>query len=162
LFSSLIACAQHELVLSTPYFVPDATVLGALCSAAHRGVRVTLIFPKRNDSWVVAAASRSYYRTLLTAGCEIHEFKGGLLHAKTLTIDDKITFVGSSNLDLRSFDLNYENNILLQDTTTTLNVRARQESYTSQSEAIGLEQVLNWPRHMRIWHNVIATFGPVL
>ena len=56
LFAILIACAQHSLTLSTPYFVPDATVLEALCSAAHRGVKVTLIFPKVNDSWIVAAA----------------------------------------------------------------------------------------------------------
>lgn len=162
LFSNLMACAQHELTLTTPYFVPDATVLGALCSAAHRGVKVTLIFPKVNDSWIVAATSHSYYRTLLSAGCEIHEFVGGLLHAKTLTIDEKITLVGSSNLDLRSFDLNYENNILLQDPATTKAVRARQESYMSQSDAVGLEQVLTWPRYRRIWNNVIATIGPVL
>ena len=63
-----------------------------------------------NDSWIVAAASRSYYRKLLDAGCIIYEFKAGLLHAKTLTIDDKVSLIGSSNLDLRSFDLNYESN----------------------------------------------------
>ena len=68
LFANLIACAQHDLTLSTPYFVPDATVFEALCAAAHRGVNVTLIFPKVNDSWVVAAASRSYYRRLLEGG----------------------------------------------------------------------------------------------
>lgn len=134
LFSALIACAQENLTLSTPYFVPDSTVLEALCSAAHRGVRVTLIFPQVNDSWVVAAASRSYYRRLLAAGCAIHEFKGGLLHAKTLTLDGKVTFVGSSNLDLRSFDLNYENNILLQDHGVTSAVRDRQQDYIIRSD----------------------------
>lgn len=113
LFATLIACARERVTLSTPYFVPDAMVLDTLCATAHRGVRVCLIFPQRNDSWVVAAASRSYYRKLLEAGCEIHEFRDGLLHAKTLTIDGKVSLLGSSNLDLRSFDLNYENNILL-------------------------------------------------
>ncbi|MHA3913521.1 cardiolipin synthase [Halovulum sp. GXIMD14793] len=162
LFATLIACAQDTLTLSTPYFVPDATVLEALCSAAHRGVTVTLIFPKVNDSWIVAAASRSYYRKLLSAGCEIHEFKGGLLHAKTLTIDGEVALIGSSNLDLRSFDLNYENNILLQDTGVTSDVRNRQGDYIAQSEPVMLEQVITWPRHRRIWNNVIATIGPVL
>lgn len=162
LFASLIACAQQTLTLSTPYFVPDATVLEALCSAAHRGVTVTLIFPKVNDSWIVAAASRSYYRTLLSAGCEIHEFKGGLLHAKTLTIDGKVTLIGSSNLDLRSFDLNYENNILLQDIEVTGAVRDRQSAYITQSDPVYLSQVIAWPHHRRIWNNVIATIGPVL
>lgn len=162
LFSSLIACAQHEITLSTPYFVPDATVLEALCSAGHRGVTVTLIFPKVNDSWIVAAASRSYYRKLLEAGCKIHEFEGGLLHAKTLTIDGKICLIGSSNLDLRSFDLNYENNILLQDETTTQLVEERQREYISRSSSMSLEAVLAWPYSRRIWNNVIATIGPVL
>ena len=162
LFSALIGCAQRTLTLSTPYFVPDATVLEALCSAAHRGVAVTLIFPKVNDSWVVAAASRSYYRRLLSAGCEIHEFKGGLLHAKTLTLDGKVTLVGSSNLDLRSFDLNYENNILLQDEGVTKSVRDRQFHYIAQSDPVTLDGVAAWPRRRRIWNNVIATIGPVL
>lgn len=162
LFANLIACAQDTLTLSTPYFVPDATVLEALCSAAHRGVTVTLIFPKVNDSWIVAAASRSYYRKLLSAGCEIHEFKGGLLHAKTLTIDGRISLIGSSNLDLRSFDLNYENNILLQDVDVTAAIRERQGQYISQSDPVKLTQVLAWPHHRRIWNNVIATIGPVL
>ncbi|MEV8466871.1 cardiolipin synthase [Fluviibacterium sp. DFM31] len=162
LFSSLIACAQDSLTLSTPYFVPDATVLEAICAAAHRGVKVTLIFPRRNDSWIVAAASRSYYRKLLTAGCRIFEYEGGLLHAKTLTMDGLVTLIGSSNLDLRSFDLNYENNILLQDPEVTQAVCDRQASYVAQSETVHLEKVRAWPVHMRIWNNAIATIGPVL
>lgn len=162
LFANLIASAQSALTLSTPYFVPDATVLEALCAAAHRGVCVTLIYPKFNDSWIVAAASRSYYRKLLDAGCIIHEFKGGLLHAKTLTIDERVSLIGSSNLDLRSFDLNYENNILLQDGATTKAICVRQRDYIEGSDEVTLLAVLNWPYHRRIWNNVIATIGPVL
>ena len=162
LFANLIACAQDRLTLTTPYFVPDATVLEALCATAYRSVSVSLIFPKVNDSLIVAAASRSYYHRLLDAGCTIHEFKGGLLHAKILTIDGKISLIGSSNLDLRSFDLNYENNILLQDEATTLAIEERQQTYVSRSEVVGLPTVLAWHYHKRIWHNVIATIGPVL
>ncbi|NWN90606.1 cardiolipin synthase [Marinobacter adhaerens] len=162
LFANLIACAQSELTLTTPYFVPDATVLEALCAAAFRGVNVSLIFPKKNDSWIVAAASHSYYHRLLDAGCIIYEFGEGLLHAKTLTIDGKISLIGSSNLDLRSFDLNYENNILLQDEATTQAIAGRQQTYISRSEVVELSTVLRWHYHRRIWHNVIATIGPVL
>ncbi|PID35918.1 MAG: cardiolipin synthase [Rhodobacterales bacterium] len=162
LFATLIACATRDLTLSTPYFVPDATVLEALCAAALRGVRVVLIFPERNDSWIVAAASRSYYRKLLEAGCEIHEFQGGLLHAKTLTIDGALSLIGSTNLDLRSFDLNYENNILLQDAETTAAIRQRQSEYIARARAVTLDEVHAWSRPRRIWNNVIATVGPVL
>lgn len=162
LFANLIASAQHELIISTPYFVPDATLLESLCAAAHRGVAVTLIYPKVNDSWVVSAASRSYYHQLLDAGCVIYEFKGGLLHAKTLTIDGCVSLIGSSNLDLRSFDLNYENNILLQDSAMTLAIRERQHVYITNSEVVELATVLAWPYYRRVWNNVIATIGPVL
>lgn len=162
LFAGLIAVAQHSLTISTPYFVPDATVLEALCAAAQRGVTVTLIFPKRNDSWIVAAASHSYYNKLLTAGCVIHEYRPGLLHAKTLTMDGMVSLIGSSNLDLRSFDLNYENNILLQDRATTDLIEERQADYIADSDLVGLAEVRAWSHHRRIWNNVIATIGPVL
>ena len=161
-FGNLIACARTELTVSTPYFVPDATLMEALCAAAYRGVAVTLIFPKVNDSWIVAAASHSYYHKLLDAGCIIYEFTEGLLHAKTLTIDGKISLVGSSNLDLRSFDLNYENNMLLQDEVITQAIKERQLSYIRRSEEVTLPTVLAWPWYRRIWNNVIATIGPVL
>ncbi len=162
LFASAIGCARETITLSTPYFVPDATVLEALCAAAHRGVTVTLVFPKTNDSWIVAAASRSYYRRLLEAGCVIYEFRNGLLHAKTLTIDGNVGLLGSSNLDLRSFDLNYENNILFQDVQLTREIQNRQADYIRQSDPVPLGDVLNWRYYGRIWNNVIATIGPVL
>lgn len=162
LFAALITSAKSELTISTPYFVPDPTALEALCSAAFRGVRVTLIFPEKNDSWIVAAASHSYYKKLLQSNASIFEFSGGLLHAKTLTMDGKVSLIGSSNLDLRSFDLNYENNILLQDENITSAIYRRQSSYLLKSTEIHLKDVAGWSYRKRIWNNVIATIGPVL
>ena len=162
LVSLLIASARQTLTISTPYFVPDATVLEALCAAAWRGVHVTLIFPKRNDSWIVAGASRSHYERLLSAGVQIHEFRPGLLHAKTLTADGELTLIGSTNLDLRSFDLNFENNVLLQDAATTAAIVQRQRDYIAQSDAVTLPEVRAWPWHRRMWHNALGTLGPVL
>ncbi len=137
-------------------------VLGALCAVAYRGVKVILILPKNNDSFVVAASSRSYYRQMLEAGIEIYEYKPGLLHAKTLTIDGTCAFIGSTNLDLRSFDLNYENNILIYDKATTSDIKQRQLSYISDSDIVDLDTVNNWSLPYRLWNNVIATIGPVL
>ncbi len=162
LFTTLFAQAQSELIISTPYFVPDYLVLGALCATAYRGVKVSLIFPQRNDSFIVAATSRSYYRQLLEAGIHIYEYKGGLLHAKTLTIDGKLALIGSTNLDLRSFDLNYENNVLIYDEAVTADIRARQHQYISSSDNVSLSMVNEWSIFRRIWNNVIATIGPVL
>lgn len=162
LFSTAISSARDRIYLSTPYFVPDGTVLDALCTAALRGVQVTLVFPKKNDSKIVAAASKSYYLKLLEAGCKIFEFRDGLLHAKTLTIDDSLGLIGSSNLDIRSFDLNFENNILFQDIPLTQAIRARQKDYINRSDPVTHNDVKNWPYLRRIWNNVIATVGPIL
>jgi len=162
LFASLIGTATKTLTISTPYFVPNSIVLNAIEAAAYRGVRVTMIFPERNDSWIVSAASRSFYRSILASGASIYEYRGGLLHSKTLTIDSEVTFLGSSNMDLRSFDLNYENDLLLQDANTSKAVEERQQQYLQQSNKIEIAQVDGWPIYRRLWNNAIATMGPVL
>lgn len=162
LLTSLISQAQQTLTISTPYFVPDYSVINALCATAHRGVTVTMIFPKRNDSFVVKATSQSYYEKMLTAGIIIYEFNKGLLHAKTLTIDEQVTLIDSTNMDLRSFDLNYENNILLYDRQTTAAVRKRQQDYIAESDRVSIETVKAWSIPKRIWNHLIATIGPLL
>ena len=86
----------------------------------------------------------------------------GLLHAKTLTVDGQISLVGSTNLDLRSFDLNYENNILIYDQKTTQDIIERQANYIADSDEITFEEVKNWSLPHRIWNNIVATMGPIL
>ncbi|GJL73242.1 MAG: cardiolipin synthase A [Nitrosomonas sp.] len=162
LFATLLTLARKEVVISTPYFVPNTTVLDAICAAAIRGVDVTMIFPKRNDSWIVAAASHSYYRQLLEHGVKIFEFRDGLLHSKTFTIDRALSLIGTTNLDLRSFDLNYENDILLRDDEMTQLIYDRQQEYVAQSDSVTLDDVHAWSYPRRIWNNVIATIGPIL
>ncbi len=162
LLATLIAQAQDTLVVTTPYFVPNPTVLDALCAAARRGVQVTMIFPARNDSWVVAAASRSFYRRLLDSGIAIHEFDEGLLHTKSLTIDGVMAFIGSTNMDLRSFDLNFENDVLLNDAALTRAITQRQHAYLRQSQPVTLDDVMAWSPLRRLWNNLIATAGPIL
>ena len=158
----LIGQAKRTLIISTPYFVPDYSLVSILCATAYRGVQVTMIFPKNNDSIVVAATSHSYYWQLLEAGVNIYEYKPGLLHAKTLTIDGEISLIGSTNLDLRSFDLNYENNIVFSDEMLTADIVERQYQYIADSEEVTREQVENWTLSYKIWNNIIATMGPIL
>lgn len=162
IFTALMGAARRELVITTPYYVPDDSIQTALCGAARRGVAVTLILPARNDSWIVAAASRSYYHDLLAAGVHIHEYIGGLLHAKTLTIDGETAMIGSANLDRRSFDLNAENNILLWGAETTAAIRQRQQDYLQSTRRISLRDVANWPWPRRLWNNAVAISGPLL
>ena len=162
MFESLMYAARRELVISTPYYVPDDSLQTALCTTAYRGVDTTIIFPARNDSWIVGAASRSYYADLLAAGVKIHEYVGGLLHTKSLTLDGEITLIGSANMDRRSFELNYENNILFYDPALTNEMRERQQSYIAKSNPVTREAVDAWPISRRLWNNSIATLGPVL
>lgn len=162
MFESLMFAARRELIVTTPYYVPDDSLQSALCTSAYRGVDTSIVFPARNDSWIVAAASRSYYADLLAAGVKIYEYEGGLLHTKSLTVDGEITLIGSANLDRRSFDLNYENNILLHDAAVTAVMRARQQDYITRSRPVTGEMVAAWPIWRRLWNNLIATLGPVL
>jgi cardiolipin synthase len=125
-------------------------------------VHTTLVVPARNDSWIVSGASRSYYAELLAAGVRILEYPHGLLHTKSLTVDREVTLIGSANMDRRSFDLNYENNILFSDRTLTCAVRARQADYIAQSRRVEREEVAAWPLRRRLWNNALAMLGPVL
>ena len=162
MFESLMYTARRKLVITTPYFVPDESMQAGLCACARRGVDTTIVFPARNDSWVVGAASRSYYEDLLAAGVRIFEYKGGLLHTKSMTLDGEVTLIGSANMDRRSFELNYENNILFYDRSLTADMRERQESYIKRSRLISKEMVDGWTWHQRLWNNAIAMLGPVL
>src|SRR5437762_530776 len=161
-FETLIYTARRELVVTTPYYVPDEAMQSALCASARRGARTTTIFPARNDSWIVGAASRSYYSDLLAAGVRIYEYEGGLLHTKSLTLDGQVTLIGSANMDRRSFDLNYENNILIYDPTINAELRGRQDAYLACSHPVTAETVAQWPMTRRLWNNTIAMLGPIL
>ncbi|MUG32380.1 cardiolipin synthase [Psychrobacter sanguinis] len=160
--STLMSQARHTLIISTPYFVPDYTLINMLCATAYRGVAVSIIFPKNNDSFIVAATSHSYYWQLLEAGVKVYEYKPGLLHAKTLTVDGKISLIGSTNLDLRSFDLNYENNALFYDEALTAQIVERQYAYIADSDEVMRQEVRDWPIYYRIWINIVSTMGPLL
>ena len=162
MFESLMFAARREIVVTTPYYVPDESLHNALCTTAYRGVDTTIVFPARNDSWIVGAASRSYYEDLLSAGVKIYEYEGGLLHTKSLTVDGEVTLIGSANMDRRSFELNYENNILFHDPALTGAVRERQQEYIARSNRVTKEAVAAWSMSRRLWNNLIATLGPVV
>ena len=162
MFETLMYAARRELVISTPYYVPDEPMQAGLCASARRGVDTTIVFPARNDSWAVSAASRSCYGDLLAAGVQIFEYEGGLLHTKSLTLDGEVTLIGSANMDRRSFELDYENNILFYDRSLTADMRQRQESYIAKSKPVTGEMVGRWSWGRQLWNNAVAILGPVL
>ena len=143
-----IYAAREELVMTTPYFVPEESLLTALLSAALRGVRVTLIVPARNDSLLVRYASVAHFDDLMSAGVRIALYNGGLLHTKSLTIDGKMSIFGSVNLDMRSLWLDFEISLLVYDSDFTGRLRSLQEVYLGNSDPLDPEQ---W-RHRSAWH----------
>jgi cardiolipin synthase len=161
-FSELIHSTRRELVITTPYFVPDEQLLFALTSAARRGVRTIMAVPKRCDSRVVAATCRSYYEDLIKAGIELYEYRKGLLHAKTMVVDRSVALIGSANLDRRSFELNFENNILFSDRAFAEAIRGRQDQYLADSDRVSADEVAAIGVGRRLWQNLLATMSPVL
>ncbi|MDO5658239.1 MAG: cardiolipin synthase [Paracoccus sp. (in: a-proteobacteria)] len=159
---AMLAAARHEVIISTPYYVPDQPLDAALAACARRGVRVTLILPARNDSLIVGATSEGFYHNLLASGLHIHLFEGGLLHAKLLSVDGQMVMMGSANLDRRSFELNYEMNMLLIGDEITATIDARQHSYLERSRELTLREVAAWPRWRRLRNNMLALASPLL
>ncbi|WP_166416048.1 cardiolipin synthase [Cochlodiniinecator piscidefendens] len=162
MFQMLLTSAFEELVVTTPYYVPNEALHQQLCSTARRGVAVTMIFPARNDSGIVGRASRSYYLSLLEAGVRIFEYKPGLLHAKTMVADRRSAIFGSANMDRRSFDINYENNMFVMDELFVGAMRQRQETYLQDSNEVTLHDVQGWSLGKRLSNNLVAMMGPLL
>jgi len=154
--------AREELVLTTPYFVPDMSLVSTLAVAARRGTRVHLVLPRRNNSKLVALASRALYQRLLAAGVHVHEFRGGLLHTKTVTIDRRCAIVTSANLDRRSFEINFEAGAILYDDGVARELRALQQSYIDQSSPVHLAEWERRPIARRLMEYTAALFSPLL
>jgi cardiolipin synthase len=119
----VIGLAENELLITSPYFIPGESIMNALHVAALSGVKVKILVPKKSDSALVNAAARSYYGELLAAGVEIYLYKKGFVHAKTLVSDGQLSIIGTANMDHRSFELNFEVNSMIYDTTTAEQLR---------------------------------------
>jgi len=154
--------ARTEIVLTTPYFVPDEALLRALRSAAGRGVAVHLILPAKVDSLMVRYASRSYYQDLMECGVHIYHFGDGLLHTKSMTVDGRGSTFGTANFDMRSLWLNFEVSLIVFDAAFTGRLRQLQQSYIDRSELL---DEAAWNRRgfaVRLVENTTRLFSPLL
>lgn len=159
---SMVHMAEEEVVLTTPYFVPDEPTLAALLVAARRGVRTVLVVPERVDSWPVALASRKFFQRLLEAGVEIWQYRGGLLHTKTVVIDGRTSMITSANLDRRSFELNLEASLVVYDDATSAALRRLQDGYLARSTRIDPEAWYARPAWKRAIENGVGLLSPIL
>lgn len=109
-YFTAIMMAKKRVYITTPYFIPNETMMNAIKQAAFSGRDVRVLIPERSDSAFVDAASRFYFLDLLESGVKIYLYTKGLIHAKTMVVDDSLSIVGTANMDLRSFELNFEIN----------------------------------------------------
>lgn len=154
--------AEHSLVLTTPYFVPDDPLVAALQSAADRGVSVKLIIPERNDSRMVSFACNAFLEELLTSGVEIYRSRKGLLHTKSVLVDDEIALIGSVNLDKRSLWLNFEITLLVDDHSFATMLKELQQGYLQEAKRLELADWHARPWLQRMLENVFYLFSPLL
>jgi cardiolipin synthase A/B len=159
---AMMYAAREEIVMTTPYFVPDEAMKAALIGAALRGVSVVLVLPDELDMPIVAAASRAHYEDLLEVGIRILHHEGGLLHAKTAVIDRELALVTSANLDMRSFWLNFEVSLVVYDVDFAGLLRFSQTKYIGQSHEVFLDEWRARPRLRRFVDNIAQLAGPLL
>jgi len=157
-----IYSARREIVLTTPYFVPDEAVSTALMTAAERGVKVTVIMPERNDSRLVHYTCRSYFDDMLAAGIQIFGFTGGLLHTKSVVVDRHVALFGSVNLDVRSFWLDFEVTLGVYDPDFAERLTALQNRYIEDSKPVNLQTWQQRSGRERFVENLARLASPLL
>ncbi len=162
LLLTTIYAARKEMILTTPYFIPDEPLLAALQAAAQRGVSVKIIIPRDNDSILVKYASRARYEELVSAGVQIFLFHGGLLHSKTITVDKDFSLLGSVNLDMRSFWLNFEATLFVYCNTFTKKLYAVQQSYLAQANELDIDSFSERGNFEKFKENVTLLVSPLL
>ena len=159
---TLIHRANQRIQITTPYFVPDEALSGALATAAKRGLDVTLIIPEKVDSFLVQHASQAYYQELLEAGVKIALFKGGLLHAKMVVIDDDYCLFGTVNIDMRSFYLNMEVSLAIYTPEMVAQIADCQRCYLQNCHYLNVSEWQQRQGYQRLFDNVVRLFSPLL
>lgn len=157
-----ISEAQESIRLCTPYFIPSEQLSTALQIAAASGIRVELMIPKSADSFIVQHASLSFVKPLLERGVRVYLYERGFIHAKTVTVDGKMAFVGTVNLDTRSFYINFETNAIVSDSEFCREMNRQFEIDAGQSRQLTLAEWMTRPRWKRALDSVCRLLAPLL
>lgn len=162
LFFGAITLSRERVYITTPYFIPDRSIIVALQTAALRGVDVRLLLPSRSNHKVVWMAGRSFYEDLLRAGVAIYEYGPGMIHAKTMIADGAVAFVGSANMDLRSFRLNFEVHAVVRDEATARGLEAGFAADLAVSKRIELEAFRGRSRAQKALEGAARLLSPLM
>ena len=154
--------ANEKIQLCTPYYIPSEELERALIVAAASGVEVELMIPQVSDSSLLQHASFSFLKPLLERGVKVYLYKKGFLHAKTATFDDKLAFVGTVNLDTRSFYINYEIAAVVSDSAIAIELNSQFELDKQSSELLTLEAWKNRSAWRKAIESLCRLLAPIL
>ena len=157
-----IATAEKSVYITSPYFIPNESILTALKTAALSGVDVKLLLPAVPDHRIVYWAAMSYLEELLEAGAEVYFYHNGFIHAKVLTVDEIVSSIGSANMDQRSFNLNFEVNAYIYDKETALRLNEEFFNDLKHSQRLTLEEFRKRPLRHHFIESVARLFSPLL
>lgn len=157
-----ISTAEERIYISTPYFIPNDELITALQSAAMGGIDVQIIVPHIGDSIITQAASMSYVKQMLEAGVKVHRYTKGFIHAKTVVVDDVLSTIGTTNMDYRSFSLNFEINAFVYDREVAKNMVEQFELDRWHSEEFTLARWEKRARTKRIVESLARMLAPLL
>ncbi|MBZ4662606.1 MAG: putative cardiolipin synthetase 2 [Caloramator sp.] len=159
----MIYMAKKNIYITTPYFVPTESVMDALKIAKLSGIDVKILFPGKYDHFLVYHASKTYLEELVRCGVEVYFYnKKAFVHSKVMTIDDSICTIGTANMDIRSFELNYEVNAVIYDKDTTLKVNDLFKKDLEESRRVDLEYFNSEPKYIKIVDGVCRIFSELL
>lgn len=158
----LVSAARKELVITTPYFVPDESLMRAVRGAAARGVQVDIVLPEKVDSFLTRYASRSYYEDLMSVGVRIRLYRKGLLHTKSATADQNLSMFGTVNFDMRSLWLNYEVSLFVYGNEFGEHLKELQQSYIDDSDLLEPAQWRRRPFRAKLLENSLRLLSPLL
>ena len=161
-YFSMIHMAKKNVYISTPYFMPGETTLNALKTAAMSGVEVKILLPRKSDSLLTYWCTRSYVTELLEAGVEIYWYKKGFNHSKVILIDDLVASVGTANMDVRSFEQNFEVNLIIYDNIV---VKKLTDTINNDLKNSSIQTLNDWilrKKKAKIKESMARLFAPLL
>ncbi len=161
-FIGIISMAKKEICISTPYFIPTESILSILKVVAKSGVEIKILLPEKPDLKTAYYASYSFLIDMLKTGIKIYFYTKGMMHAKSMTVDDDICTIGSANMDYRSFSLNAEVNTFIIDETVTRNLKNKFKEDLNDAYEVSLNDLLNWPWYKKAAGSFARLIAPIL
>ena len=161
-FFGMITNAREEILITTPYFIPDESIFNALKITSKSGVKIKLIIPEKTDIRTAFYASQTYLKELLLSGVEVYFYTKGMMHSKTMIIDSLISTVGSTNMDQRSFSLNAEVNAFIHDKAFAAKLKSNFEEDLKDCYKLQLQDLKNRPWYVKVLSSIARLIAPLL